>query len=346
MMDLGRHPKLRQLARNLHIPDGGDSLRELREHALATVQRMLAEWISVDTIEDLRLLVADRLSVKLEFLRTDDDIDRVATAYRQFFVRFRRLLHAEFLQGDTEGLLIDNPTPEKGGRRYLAIIDARGPRGARAFFTAWHELAHLLLCPPQQLLLDGFRRSPSDASKQKDPLESAVDHIAGLLAFWGPIFGPALQEAAGSTLTFAAIDRATADVAPGASLYSASLAATRLWHRAAVFLTAEMCPKSDGTAYALRLQAVVSNDAARAEGCSVRKHMRVPGACALTAAFEDVLGKEHSGPEDQSWWEVSGHGHLPAVAWHVQAVRRGPAVYGIVTLLGAGMSAGRRRINN
>src|ERR1039458_1467145 len=156
MMDLGRHPKLRQLARNLHIPDGGGSLRELREHALATVQRMLAEWISVDTIEDLRLLVADRLSVKLEFLRTDDDIDRVATAYRQFFVRFRRLLHAEFLQGDTEGLLIDNPTPEKGGRRYLAIIDARGPRGARAFFTAWHELAHLLLCPPQQLLLDGF----------------------------------------------------------------------------------------------------------------------------------------------------------------------------------------------
>jgi hypothetical protein len=240
----------------------------------------------------------------------------------------------------------DNPTPEKGGRRYLALIDARGPRGARAFFTAWHELAHLLLCPPQQLLLDGFRRSPSDATKQKDPLESVVDHIAGLLAFWGPIFGPALQEVAGSTLTFAAIDRATADVAPGASLYAASLAATRLWHRTAVFLTAEMSPKSDGTAYALRVQTVVPDDAARAEGFRVRKHMRVPRASALTAAFEDVLGKEHSGPEDQSWWEVSGKGQLPALGWHVQAVRRGPAIYGIIMLPGAGVGGGQRRTNN
>ncbi len=84
---------------------------------------------------------------------------------------------------------------KKGGRRYLTIIDARGSRAARAYFTAWHEVAHLLLCPPKQMILEGFRRTPTDPLKRKDPLESAVDHIAGLLAFWEPLFKPALFDA-------------------------------------------------------------------------------------------------------------------------------------------------------
>jgi hypothetical protein len=99
--------------------------------------------------------------------------------------------------------LIDNPKPGKGGRDYLAIIDARGPRKARAYFTAWHELAHLLLYPPRQLVLEGCRRTPTDDAKQKDPVESAVDQIAGLLAFWEPLFMPALL--ANKELTFEAI---------------------------------------------------------------------------------------------------------------------------------------------
>jgi hypothetical protein len=246
MIDLTRHPKLRQLARNLHIPDNGDCLRELRDHAIATVRQMLTEW-TVDTIEELRMLVADRLSVKLEFLHTDDDIERIASTYGHVMTHFRRLLRVEFLKSDTEGLLIDNPKPGKGGRDYLAIIDARGPRKMRAYFTAWHELAHLLLYPPRQLVLDGFRRTPAEDAKHKDPVESAVDHIAGLLAFWEPLFVPALRAAADGELTFDAIERATIEVAPGASLYAASLAAIRAWPGPAAFLTAEIASKKDGT---------------------------------------------------------------------------------------------------
>ena len=171
MIDLSRHPKLRQLARNLRIPDHGDCLRELCDHAIAAVRQMLSEW-SVDTIVELRMLVADRLSVKLEFLHSDDDIERLASAYGHVMTHFRRLLRLEFLKNDTEGLLIDNPKPGKGGRDYLAIIDARGPRKMRAYFTAWHELAHLLLYPPRQLVLDGFRRTPGQNAKRMHALRS------------------------------------------------------------------------------------------------------------------------------------------------------------------------------
>jgi len=318
------------LARNLHIPESGDSLRELSEHAIASVQKMLAEWNGIDTIEDLRFLVADKLSVKLEFLRTDADVDRIAGEYRHFLTRWRHLLHADFLHGTTEGLLIDNPAPQKGGRRYLAIIDARGSRSARAYFTAWHELAHLLLCPPQQLMLDGFRRTPIADAKLKDPLESAVDQIAGLLAFWSPIFGPALQEEVGAHLTFAGIERAAANVAPGASLYAAGLAATRLWLKLAVFLTAEMRTKTNGTGLALRVQTLIPNGRAESD-CAIRKNMRVPPTSIIARAFAEPFGRELAVDENQKEWEVSGQGHLPARAWHVQSVRRGSAVYAILT---------------
>jgi hypothetical protein len=333
MMNLAQHPKLRQLARNLQIPESGDSLRELRDHAVARVQRMVDEWSEVETLEDLRMLVSDRLSVKVEFLGDDEDVDRIAKEYRHFLARFRKLLHAEFLTGTTEGLLIDNPDPQSGGRAYLAVIDARGPRAARAYFTAWHELAHLLLCPPQQLLLEGFRRSPIADLKLKDPLESAVDQIAGLLAYWEPLFLPALRKAAGPRLSFEGIERAATSVAPGASLYSASLAAIRLWDQPAMFVTAELGTKTDGTGMALRLQTVIPNEKRNAMDSRIRKKMRVPQESVLSQAFYDPLGTEWGADEDQSDWEVSGQGNLPASSWRVQAVRRGLAVYGLLTPL-------------
>lgn len=329
MIDLVRHPKLRQIARDLHIPDSEDCLRDLRDHAIQTVREMLREW-SLETIEDLRRLVADRLSLKIEFIRSDEDVSRLASEYQHFFLRFRQILDAEFISGDTEGLLVDNPSPKKGGRRYLAIIDARGSRAARAYFTAWHEVAHLLLCPPKQMMLEGFRRTPSDALKRKDPLESAVDHIAGLLAFWEPLFKPALLDTSAGNLTFGAVETATGIVAPGASLYAATLAAIRLWEGPAIFLTAEEATKTDGTGFALRLQTVIPNELARPLNLRIRKSMRVPITSSLFQAFEENLGLERSAAENQGMWEVSGHGNLPPLSWRIQALRRGPAVYGIL----------------
>lgn len=330
MIDLRHHPKLRQLARNLHIPETGDCLRDLRDHAIATVQQMLKDW-HAQTIDDLRLLIADKLSVKIELLHADEDVDHVSDRYGHVIGHFRRILRAEFLNSDTEGLLIDNPKPGKGGRDYLVIVDARGSRKVRAYFTVWHELAHLLLYPRKQLVLAGFRRTPTNDAKQKDPVESAVDHIAGLLAFWEPLFKPALEEAATKGLSFPAIEHACAEVAPDASFYAACLAAIRAWGSPAVFVAAEVCSKSDGTEPSLRLQAVVANERAREIGCELRKHMRVPQGSALWQGFHDLLGRLHVAVENQSAWEVSGRGSLSPLQWHVQAARRGQFVYGLLT---------------
>ncbi len=143
-------------------------LRELRDHAIASVQQMLKEW-SVETISELRSLVADKLSVKIEYISEDMDTECLAEKYGQVMGGFRQLLRAEFIKSDTEGLLIDNPKPGKGGRDYLVIVDARGSRKMRAYFTAWHELAHLLLYPRRQAVFEGFRRTPTLEAKLKGP---------------------------------------------------------------------------------------------------------------------------------------------------------------------------------
>lgn len=334
MTDLTRHPKLKQLARNLHIPDDGDCLRELRDHAVSSVKQMLNEW-NVETISELRCLVADKLSVKIELISMDQDVECLAAKYGQVMGGFRQLLRAEFIKSDTEGLLIDNPKPGKGGRDYLVLVDARGQRKMRAYFTAWHELAHLLLYPRKQAVFEGFRRTPTPEAKLKDPVESAVDHIAGLLAFWEPLYKPALLKVAPDGLCLKAIERACTEVAQGASLQSACLSAVRIWDQPVAFLTAAVSPKNNGTAPYLRVQSIVANDPAREMGCEVRRQMRVPPGSVISRAFGDLLANRYSRIEDQAEWDVSGKGPLSALTWQVEAMRRGSLVYGLLTNMAA-----------
>jgi hypothetical protein len=96
-------------------------------------------------------------------------------------------------------------------------------------------------------------------------------------------------------------------------------------------MTAAVSPKSDGTSPSLRVQSIMTNDAARKIGCKVRKHMRVPQTSAISRAFGDMAARRYCGVEDQSDWEVSGQGTLTALRWEIDAVRRGPLAYGLLT---------------
>jgi hypothetical protein len=108
--------------------------------------------------------------------------------------------------------------------RYLAVIDARGERAARAHFTAWHEITHLLLHPPK-LAFPNFRRTPPQVEIEKDPLESGMDHVAGRLAFYPPFHRPALEQAIAveGGLSFRALDLARETAAPSASLFATAI---------------------------------------------------------------------------------------------------------------------------
>jgi hypothetical protein len=72
--------------------------------------------------------------------------------------------------------------------------------------------------------------------------------------------------------------------------------------------------------------------------------MRVPTTSVLHLAFNDPFGRSHSALENQSWWEVSDRGPLPALQWQVHAARRGLAVYGLLSNMSALTAAPRREL--
>src|SRR2546425_469735 len=124
------HPAVVRVARALGLSGAGDSVSRLREYAVARVHTLAAAW-PVASLQDLQLLVANALSVCLEYVRSDGDVAAIAQAHHDFSPHLHRTLTLEFLQGDTEGLLLPHPYPQLGDLRYLAVIDLRGPRAVR-----------------------------------------------------------------------------------------------------------------------------------------------------------------------------------------------------------------------
>ncbi|MDW7711205.1 MAG: hypothetical protein SCH98_12095 [Deferrisomatales bacterium] len=351
MGSLGTDPRVLALARQLGLRTRGDPVAALKQFALDKVRSFIeGSGFGVESLETLRHLVADRLSVSIEFLRTDADVARVAEEFGDYYRSLDALLDDEFLKKKTEGLLLRHPNPHPGEHRYLAIVDARDEQTPRAYFTAWHELAHLLVDPPQQSFK--FRATPSRDEIRKDPVESVVDAIAGILAFYGPIFDPVLQQTieAHGGLNFRAIESARSQVAPDASLLSAAFAATSRWPEPVGLLVVqleykkaerrqlrssqrEMFARSLAELPQPRLRAVNVILHGEDNPLKIRKNMRVPPGSVLTRLFEEGAdGDTAEASEDQGWWETSATGHLPRLPLRVSAIRRGSYVYGLVFL--------------
>jgi hypothetical protein len=351
--NLSQDPRVATLARDLGLPGRGDCLAQLTQFALGKIDQIFRQWPDpIDSLDVLLQIAASRLSVCIEYIRTDSDLERIARDRAAYSQTLRETLQCEFVRGTSEGNLIEHRDPQPGDRRYLAIVDARGDRAIRAYFTAWHEMAHVLTTPPQ-LEFKLYRRTPAADEVWKDPLESAVDHIAGTIAFYEPIFGPALTKAVASNgrIAIEAIECARDAVAPSASLYSAILAAIRLWPEPLCFVRAEPRLKPaeqkklsslqqdlglglepEIIAPKLRLVEAIHNDRARSSRLKLHAHLRVPTSSVISRVHQEQLNSEYEGFENQASWETSADGPLPSAAVRVTATRRGGSVYGLVSL--------------
>lgn len=351
---LGRDHRVIRLAQSLGLSGRGDSLLQVKRHAVAQVEKIVALWPeSIESLEELLQVVASHLSVRIEFVNSDDDVERIARRRSAYSSTLLETLRCDFLRGQSEGLLVEHQAPGRGDCRYLAVVDARGGRIARAYFTAWHEIAHVLTIPMQREF-KLHRRTPTVEQIRKDPIEAVVDHIAGVLAFYDTIFGPALDRevASDGQLSFGAIERAIRVVAPRASLYAATVAAIRLRAEPLCFVCAEnrLKPTEQRSLRVsgqrqlglglrnhvpvprLRLTAVVANDAARRRGIRLHEHLRVPSSSALALAHLNQIDGELVALEDQEHWETTGDGALPPLPLAVTASRRGNSVYGLLRL--------------
>jgi hypothetical protein len=287
------------------------------------------------------------LSIKVLFIHQDDDLNRFAEEYQQGWPDLGGQLRHDFILRNTLGLVLAHPAPKQGAHRYIAFIDSRADRAAKAYFTAWHEIAHLLLQPPQ-LSFSGFRRITVDIAMTKDPIEALVDQVAGELAFYDSFLRPEYErELKGAgRLTLDGIGRVRLAVAPEASFSSTAHALVRMSGIPMAFLVADMQLKpSEARALAsaqlallegrvpeerLRVVSVFPNNCASAAGFAIFRHMRVPAASVIAQVYSGGLQGSVLQSENQNDWESGGY-NLASLDLQIEARKFGSVVYALVT---------------
>jgi hypothetical protein len=268
-------------------------------------------------------------------IRTDEDLHSVID---EFVVKKELIfgnLESDLSQPDDFGITIALHNQRPWEPRFISIIDCRGDKKFRAYFTKWHELAHLLTLTPQMRLV--FRRSHS-RENSNDPEEKLMDIIASATGFLPDL----LPQTAKGELSFEGIAEIKKEFCPESSLVAATIGIVKAFPSPCILLQAEMALKKDEEIRASQLdfgfldQPVPSlravhatvNTAAREAGVQFYRNWRVPVESVITTVF--MQGGNAEADEDLSWWNASGGRHLDALPVRVKAKKNGELVQALV----------------
>ena len=298
------------------------------------------------TIGQLEALVTQRLQMVFEEIRSDADFDRIKEQYARAkkdpvfaTMRFR----FDDAENPTYGALVRRNVGDDAPDRFVAVIDCRGGKLARRFFTRWHEIAHRLTTHADQGVQEPAYRS------EHDPIERMMDEIAGHVGFYGPFFEPVFQAAhAGKALlTFETVKAVLDGGFPEASFQATLNACAKRLPTPVVYLEAALGHKKavkeeieddsprlfafEEPPPELRAVRAVANEAAQAEKFVIpTEHAGAgivgdPLACSRTDGERDAASRE-----DLGIWSDSKGKKLEGRAVAVEARRVADRVIAIV----------------
>ncbi len=307
------------------------------ESILAFCRRTVDAWVraegDVQSVQDLEELVCRHLDLQIEEFRQDAELAAVVRNHvGQGDVVFASL--PALFDDETFATLIRRRDGVAGnGPRYVAVIDGRGPKAHRMWFSRWHEIAHLLtLNAPTEA--QPVHRSTSGLSG----VERLMDLIAADLGFFEPLFEPVFKKeiTACGRLDFAGVDRVRSRHTREASLQATTIACLKRWPKPAVLIDAGLALTAvesrqfdEETIPArrpqpkLRVLKAVGNEAAREVGLQRVRNMRVPESSVLHRAFfslEPITpGTTWLEAEDLGQWQRSSGTRLPSCPVKVEA---------------------------
>lgn len=331
---LNQKREVRTLARDLGLKVGAEPVRAIVEYCRRRVQAYVEEY-RCESLTDLLEIVGAKIGVVFVEVHDDGDIVRLAREHvakgEHSFARIDEELH-----GDVYGITIRRTACKSWEPPYVAIIDCRGEKKPRSYFTKWHEIAHLLTLPPQLKLK--FYRSDL-AAAPKDPLESLMDLIAGNIGF----FSELVAAHASGSLSFEKIQKLRENLCPEASFTSSLIGLVSSWPTPCILVEAGLGLKKQeretllqgrfafrsAPSPALRARNVTINEAARKRGLRIHKNMRVPENSVIYRVFEGEADQLED-VENLASWESSGGSQLPGCSVVVSARRYATKVYALV----------------
>ena len=252
-----------------------------------------------------------------EEVRSDQDFDRIRTTYavqKRDFVFAAMPTRFNDKANPTYGALIQRKNASQGDLdRWVAVIDCRGSKLARRFFTRWHEIAHRLTTHADSL-------EPVYRSKH-DPIERLMDEIAGHIGFYDPLFQPAYDQASRGRSRLAlgrskrsSLMRSLPPVSRRRCSLARRVATPVVYVEAALAHKKEMKRRlqtpslfgDDPPPGELRAVKVTPNRAAQQERFTIPTNMRVPPSSVIHRLFGADLLTDADGDEDLSQWESQG----------------------------------------
>lgn len=216
MKKLGDEAEVRQLAAGLKV----DWRQNAVENIITLCHSKISNWLrghpTVTSMAELEHLVCRKLKLVFEFVWSDEDLLEIIRRYVRLGEPVFATLKADLDEKTFATLIERRKITAVSQDRYIAVVDCRGSKCARRFFTRWHEIAHILTLQGQLEL--PLHRSTRD----KNPTERLMDTIAGEIGFYEPLFRPILNEevAKEGFLTFAAVERIRTKFCPEASFHA------------------------------------------------------------------------------------------------------------------------------
>ena len=315
-------PEIIELAAELGLGSAAP-VDGILDHCHRRIDGWVAEAGGVSNIDALESLVTQRLQMVIEEIRSEEDFDRITEHYARakkdpVFATMR--MRFDDAENPTYGTLVKRiNVAEDSPDRFVAVIDCRGSKLARRFFTRWHEIAHRLTTHADQN--GGIGNEPAYRSEH-DPIERMMDEIAGHVGFYDPLFQPAFRQASEGQphLKFGTIETIIGNAFPAASFQATLFACARRLPTPVVYLEAALDHKKDVKRRLampklfdddpppgeLRAVKVIPNKAAQQERFAIPTNMRVPADSVIHRLFDADPLTDGDGQEDLSQWESQG----------------------------------------
>jgi hypothetical protein len=299
-------------------------------------ERLFCVFQSVnrDFWDKLLDFIAATVGTVFEEVHDDSDLLRIKDKYLRAgetgFATLSRELHDELF-----GITFKRLKGEPWEKQYVSVIDCRGNKAARRYFTKWHEIAHLLTLTPQLRLC--FRRT--HIVRDKDPEEALMDVIAGELGFLPELIRGRVQYG----ISFEEIQRLHDQLCPDASFQSSVIGFAKAWPHPCILVEARLaCKKgqahlvsqgsfafSPPVRHDLRAVKISVNDDAKQMGVRLFQNVRVPPNSVISTVFRN--GETHlKHIEDLSWWEASGGFKHPPMKVCVEALKYRDSVLALI----------------
>jgi hypothetical protein len=340
-------PKVISLANTLQA-NGPDAVAAIRRFCQKRIHHLIRGVGKIVSVQALAKIVCEKLNLFVHEVWSDVDLRSVVNLYLEQGERVFAFLETD-LRPDTYGVLMRLQKPTNSGFRWVAVVDCRGEKQHRRFFTLWHEIVHRITAVDQYEL--PFHRTFVGAVN-KDPIEKLTDIVAGDLGFFEPLFVPVLvrEVAAAKRLDFDAVERVRSEFCPEASFEATLNACVSRVDYPMILVKARMALKkserdriNSPQQYLfpparpnpqLRAVSAVANEAAKKVSFHIPANMRIPKSSIIMRLFleqEPLIGQGEAS-ENLKYWTSSDGGSLSACRVNVHAKKIYDQVFALISL--------------